>query len=130
MIIFPTGLLMYGWTAQAQTHWILPMIGSVVFSYGLMLCFNSLQNYLVDAFYPYGAAAMAGRDAAAQRDGSDPPHLFSDHVQEPRLRDRQYDHRLCTPPRHPGTVRRLQSWRTITRTVEVQAVTGHRWWRL
>lgn len=60
MFIFPTGLLMYGWTAQAQTHWILPMIGSVVFSYGLMLCFNSLQNYLVDAFYPYGAAAMAG----------------------------------------------------------------------
>ncbi|GAA5991335.1 hypothetical protein JCM10908_003263 [Rhodotorula pacifica] len=60
MVVFPAGLLMYGWSAQAQTHWIVPMIGSVVFSYGLMLCFNSLQNYLVDAFYPYGAAAMAG----------------------------------------------------------------------
>ncbi|GAA5966722.1 hypothetical protein JCM8115_002789 [Rhodotorula mucilaginosa] len=60
MVIFPVGLFIFGWTAQAETHWILPMIGSVVFSYGLMLCFNSLQTYISDAFYPYGAAAMAG----------------------------------------------------------------------
>ncbi|GAA5869987.1 hypothetical protein JCM3774_004330 [Rhodotorula dairenensis] len=60
MIIFPVGLFLFGWTAQAETHWIVPMIGSVVFSYGLMLCFNSLQTYISDAFYPYGAAAMAG----------------------------------------------------------------------
>lgn len=25
-----------------------------------MLAFNSIQNFLVDCFYPYSAAAMAG----------------------------------------------------------------------
>ncbi|BGP21196.1 MFS polyamine transporter [Rhodotorula toruloides] len=59
MIFFPIGLLIFGWTAQAQTHWIGPMIGSVVFSYGLMMTFNSIQNFIVDAFVPYSAAAMA-----------------------------------------------------------------------
>ncbi|GAA5991332.1 hypothetical protein JCM10908_003262 [Rhodotorula pacifica] len=60
MVIFPVGLFIFGWTAHAETHWIAPMIGSVIFSYGLMLCFNSLQTYISDAFFPYGAAAMAG----------------------------------------------------------------------
>lgn len=59
MIIFPAGLFLYGWTAQARAPWIVPMIGSFVFSYGLMSSFNSVQNYMVDAFAPYGAAAMA-----------------------------------------------------------------------
>lgn len=43
MIVFPAGLFLYGWTAEAQTHWIGPMIGSCILSYGLMLSFNSCQ---------------------------------------------------------------------------------------
>ncbi|SCZ88167.1 BZ3500_MvSof-1268-A1-R1_Chr2-1g04234 [Microbotryum saponariae] len=50
MIIFPIGLLIWGWTAQAQTHWMGPITGSFILAYGLMLCFNSIQNWIVDAF--------------------------------------------------------------------------------
>ncbi|GAA5909400.1 hypothetical protein JCM6882_000972 [Rhodosporidiobolus microsporus] len=59
MLIFPAGLFIWGWTAQSQTHWIGPVIGSCIFAYGLMLAFNSIQNFIVDAFFPYSAAAMS-----------------------------------------------------------------------
>lgn len=39
----PLGLLLFGWTANARTHWIGPEIGQAVASYGLMLAFNSIQ---------------------------------------------------------------------------------------
>ncbi|GAA5827948.1 hypothetical protein JCM11251_005660 [Rhodosporidiobolus azoricus] len=59
MLIFPAGLLIWGWTAQNETHWMGPIVGMCIFAYGLMLCFNSVQNFIVDAFFPYSAAAMA-----------------------------------------------------------------------
>lgn len=43
MIVFPIGLVIWAWTAQAQTHWMGPMVGSAVFAYGLMMTFNSIQ---------------------------------------------------------------------------------------
>lgn len=43
MVIMPIGLLMFGWTAQAETHWIGPQISQAVTCYGLMLAFNSIQ---------------------------------------------------------------------------------------
>lgn len=51
MFIFPVGLLIWGWTAHAETHWMGPVAGSAIFSYGLMLCFNSIQNWIVYAVY-------------------------------------------------------------------------------
>ncbi|CAK9787121.1 putative polyamine transport-related protein [Cutaneotrichosporon oleaginosum] len=58
MCIMPCGLFLFGWTA-GRTHWIGPQMGQAVTSYGLMLAFNSIQNFIVDAFYPYSAAATA-----------------------------------------------------------------------
>lgn len=43
MIIFPIGLLIWSWTAERQTIWIGPIIGSAIFAFGLMLAFNSIQ---------------------------------------------------------------------------------------
>lgn len=34
-LTLPIGLLIYGWTAQYRIHWIVPMLGVVVFSAGL-----------------------------------------------------------------------------------------------
>lgn len=62
-IVLPAGLFVYASTASAQTHWIGPVIGQVILSYGCMLAFNSIQNYLVDAFFPYHAAATAAASA-------------------------------------------------------------------
>ena len=33
MLIVPAGLFMYGWTAQTQTHFILPLIGAAIFAF-------------------------------------------------------------------------------------------------
>ncbi|CAD6583670.1 MAG: hypothetical protein TREMPRED_003613 [Tremellales sp. Tagirdzhanova-0007] len=63
MILMPIGLLIFSWTAHAETHWIGPQIGQVLIGLGLMLAFNSIQNFIVDAFFPYSAAAVAGATA-------------------------------------------------------------------
>ncbi|KAI5479749.1 MFS polyamine transporter [Pseudohyphozyma bogoriensis] len=79
MFIFPLGLLIWGWTANARTHWIAPIIGSAVFSYGLMMTFNSIQNWIVDAFFPYSAAAMAAASFLRSLTGCVLP-IFSDNL--------------------------------------------------
>ncbi|KAJ8516380.1 hypothetical protein ONZ45_g6304 [Pleurotus djamor] len=44
--------------AQARLHWIMPIIGSGIFGFGLMTTFLPIQLYLVDAF-AYAASALA-----------------------------------------------------------------------
>lgn len=50
---------MYGWTAQAGAHWILPNIGAVLFSAGIIVLFLSIQLYIMDAYTQYTASALA-----------------------------------------------------------------------
>ncbi|GAW09498.1 mfs multidrug [Lentinula edodes] len=54
----PVGLFWYGWSAQAQIHWIMPIIGSGIFGFGMMTTFLPIQLYLVDAFQ-FAASALA-----------------------------------------------------------------------
>jgi len=54
----PIGLFWYGWTAQAHAHWILPIIGSGIFGFGMMAVYLPIQLYLVDAF-TYAASALS-----------------------------------------------------------------------
>jgi hypothetical protein len=35
-LTLPIGLFIYGWTIQYHVHWIVPMIGVVIFAFGLM----------------------------------------------------------------------------------------------
>ncbi|KAJ4473061.1 multidrug resistance protein 4 [Lentinula aciculospora] len=54
----PVGLFWYGWSAQARIHWIMPIIGSGIFGFGMMTTFLPIQLYLVDAFQ-FAASALA-----------------------------------------------------------------------
>ncbi|KAG1817711.1 multidrug resistance protein 4 [Suillus subaureus] len=54
----PVGLLWYGWSAQAKINFIMPIIGTAIFSFGLMTTFLPIQLYLVDTF-TYAASATA-----------------------------------------------------------------------
>ncbi|KAJ3571950.1 hypothetical protein NP233_g3420 [Leucocoprinus birnbaumii] len=54
----PVGLFWYGWSAQAKIHWIMPIIGSGIFAFGMMTTFLPIQLYLVDTF-TYAASALA-----------------------------------------------------------------------
>lgn len=59
-IILPIGLLIWGWTSNAATYPAGPLVGQVLIGLGLLLGFNALQNFIVDASQPYSAAAIAG----------------------------------------------------------------------
>lgn len=65
MVVMPCGLLLFAWTAHAQTHWMGPLVGQALIGFGLMLAFNTIQNFLVDAFFPYSAAAVAAATAVS-----------------------------------------------------------------
>jgi hypothetical protein len=78
MLLVPGGLLLFGWTAEAHTHFILPLLGACIFAFGMFMayvrCLLSstsdsftdttlgqicIQTYLVDAFTEYAASALA-----------------------------------------------------------------------
>ncbi|KAH6917888.1 multidrug resistance protein 4 [Coprinopsis sp. MPI-PUGE-AT-0042] len=54
----PIGIFWYGWSAQAKLHWIMPIIGSGIFAFGMMTAFLPIQLYLVDSFQ-FAASAVA-----------------------------------------------------------------------
>ncbi|KAK4211895.1 transporter-like protein 3 [Rhypophila decipiens] len=58
-LALPVGLFLYGWTAEKGVHWIVPMIGVVIFSCGLMGVMMCVQNYLLDAYPRYAASVTA-----------------------------------------------------------------------
>ncbi|RDX53972.1 multidrug resistance protein 4 [Lentinus brumalis] len=57
-LFVPVGIFWYGWSAQAQIHWIMPIIGTGIFGFGMMTTFLPIQLYLVDTF-TYAASALA-----------------------------------------------------------------------
>jgi len=59
MIIVPIGLFMYGWSAQAHTHFIVPLLGACVFVFGILMTYICIQTYIVDSFPEYAASALA-----------------------------------------------------------------------
>jgi len=56
-LVVPIGLFWYGWSAQAKTHWILPIIGTGFYGFGIIGCFLPTTLYLVDTF-TYAASAV------------------------------------------------------------------------
>ncbi|KAI5927664.1 major facilitator superfamily domain-containing protein [Camillea tinctor] len=61
-LLVPAGLIMYGWTANPNIHWIVPMIGTAILGFGMMAIFNGVQAYLVDC-YPKNAATVTAANA-------------------------------------------------------------------
>lgn len=47
--VVPIGLFLFAWTTYPSVHWIVPVIGAVFFSCGLVMVFISLMSYLVDS---------------------------------------------------------------------------------
>ncbi|KAK3652854.1 hypothetical protein LTR56_004802 [Elasticomyces elasticus] len=58
-ILVPTGLLVYGWSAQARVHWIVPDIGTAIFAAGAWSGYQCIQAYAIDYYTTYAASAMA-----------------------------------------------------------------------
>ncbi|KAI0255604.1 major facilitator superfamily domain-containing protein [Lactifluus subvellereus] len=60
--LIPICLFWFGWTSRASVHWIVPIIGSSLFSIAALLLFNAVLNYLADAYPTYAASVLAGND--------------------------------------------------------------------
>lgn len=58
----PICLFWFGWTSRESVPWIVPIIGSSFFTVGAFLLFNSVLNYLGDAYPAYAASVFAGND--------------------------------------------------------------------
>ncbi|MBE7182631.1 MAG: hypothetical protein INR71_15735, partial [Terriglobus roseus] len=58
----PICLFWFGWSARPSVHWIMPIIGSGFFAVAAFLLFNSVLNYLSDAYPEYAASVLAGND--------------------------------------------------------------------
>jgi hypothetical protein len=48
-IFIPVGLFWFAWTTFPTVHWVVPIMGTSFFSFGLVSVFLSLTNYLIDS---------------------------------------------------------------------------------
>jgi hypothetical protein len=55
----PVGFFWYGWSVEEKTHWIVPILGTVLIGFGFLIITFTVQMYLVDAFTQYSASALA-----------------------------------------------------------------------
>ncbi|TFK34080.1 major facilitator superfamily domain-containing protein [Crucibulum laeve] len=59
MFIIPIGLFLFGWSANAHLHFMIPLLGACIFAFGMLMTYICIQTYLVDAFQDYAASALA-----------------------------------------------------------------------
>jgi MFS family permease len=58
-IVLPAGLFLYGWSAEKYFHWIVPLIGTAIVGFSMLLALLPTDNYLVDVYDIHGASAVA-----------------------------------------------------------------------
>lgn len=58
-LLTPVGLFWYGWSAERQLHWIMPIVGTALVGAGMVASFMPIQTYLVDSFPHYSASVLA-----------------------------------------------------------------------
>ncbi|KAF2106212.1 putative MFS multidrug transporter [Lophiotrema nucula] len=59
----PVGLFWYGWSAAKQTHWIVPIIGTVWVGIGSNILMMCIATYFIDAHPLHEASATAASTA-------------------------------------------------------------------
>jgi DHA1 family multidrug resistance protein-like MFS transporter len=60
--LIPAGLFLFGWTARASIHWIVPIIGVVIFVVGTFLVLQAIFVYVPLSYPKYAASLFAGND--------------------------------------------------------------------
>lgn len=64
-LLFPIGILIYGWTSTAEVHWVVSMVGTLLFGAGFLLSFQSYLAYL-GYLYPTRLASAMGSNAVSR----------------------------------------------------------------
>ncbi|OOF99256.1 hypothetical protein ASPCADRAFT_163364 [Aspergillus carbonarius ITEM 5010] len=58
-VLVGVGMFWYGWSASPHVQWIVPDIGIAVASVGIIIAFQCVQLYIIDAYPRYAASAMS-----------------------------------------------------------------------
>lgn len=58
-IIIPIGMFIFGWTCYSYVHWMGPIIGGAIIIFGLVIAYNGIFAFTIDAYRVYAASAMA-----------------------------------------------------------------------
>ncbi|TGO21872.1 hypothetical protein BPAE_0196g00130 [Botrytis paeoniae] len=58
-IVLPIGLFLYGWSAGKHVHWIVPIIGTAIVGFSLILSILPTENHPVDVHELHAASAVA-----------------------------------------------------------------------
>ncbi|KDQ54290.1 hypothetical protein JAAARDRAFT_182267 [Jaapia argillacea MUCL 33604] len=58
-ILLPIGLFWFAWTTYPNIHWIVPIIGTIPFGWGMVVLFLSMMSYLVETYLMHAASALA-----------------------------------------------------------------------
>lgn len=60
----PAGLFLFGWTGNGSIHWIVSVIGILLFTIGVFILMQCIFVYLPLVYPQYAASLFAGNDAA------------------------------------------------------------------
>ena len=60
----PVSFFWYGWTAEYQVFWLVPILGLFPFGVGMMGIFIPIQTYMIDSFPMFAASAVAALTAS------------------------------------------------------------------
>lgn len=78
-VALPIGLFWFAWTNQPSIHWIVCIIGTAPFGFGMVLVFLSCMNYLIDAYTIYAASVLAANSVLRSLFGAAFP-LFTTYM--------------------------------------------------
>ncbi|KPM41351.1 putative transporter [Neonectria ditissima] len=59
--VAPFGLLLYGWTAQYQLHWLVVDVGVFIVTFGMQIAGMPLTAYVIDAYGEHTSSAAAAQ---------------------------------------------------------------------
>ncbi|KAI8952012.1 MFS general substrate transporter [Xylaria longipes] len=58
LVVFPIGLLVYGWTVQTRVHFIVPILSTFLYGFSLSSATVPIMAYIVDVFGDRSASAV------------------------------------------------------------------------
>ncbi|AAW45807.1 conserved hypothetical protein [Cryptococcus deneoformans JEC21] len=59
-IFFPAGMFWFAWTSGVHFNFWVPMMSGLIFGIGLLSIFQGSTQYMIDAYGPMAASALAG----------------------------------------------------------------------
>ncbi|KAA8567583.1 hypothetical protein EYC84_008058 [Monilinia fructicola] len=78
-ICLPVGLFWFAWTNSPSVHWIVSIIATAPFGFGMVLVFLSIMNYLIDSYVLYAASVLAANSVLRSLFGAAFP-LFTTYM--------------------------------------------------